>query len=32
MLSEAGWTVIRIWEHEEPAIAVDGVEEIVRSR
>ena len=31
-LAEAGWTVIRIWEHEDPTIAADRVEAIVRSR
>ena len=32
MLTEAGWTVIRIWEHEKPVDAGDRVEEIVRAR
>lgn len=32
MLAEAGWTVIRIWEHEDPITAADRVETIVRNR
>lgn len=31
-LGEAGWTVIRIWEHEPVAAAADRVEARVRSR
>ena len=31
-LSEAGWTVVRIWEHEDIATAADRVEAIVRNR
>ncbi len=31
-LARAGWHVIRIWEHEDPVIAADRVETIVRSR
>jgi len=31
-LVEAGWTVIRIWEHENVALAADRVEETVRKR
>ncbi len=30
VLQEAGWTVIRIWEHEEPARAVNRVVQCVR--
>jgi DNA mismatch endonuclease, patch repair protein len=30
-LREAGWTVLRIWEHEDPVEAADRVEAIVRS-
>nr|MDE0500877.1 very short patch repair endonuclease [bacterium] len=29
LLAEAGWTVIRIWEHEDAATAADRVETIV---
>ena len=28
-LAEAGWHVIRIWEHESPAIAADRIQEAV---
>lgn len=31
-LMAMGWTVIRIWEHEEPNIAADRVEAAVRPR
>lgn len=30
LLAEAGWTVLRIWEHEDPAAAVDRVRAVVR--
>jgi len=30
LLREAGWTVIRIWEHQNPAIAAADVERAVR--
>jgi DNA mismatch endonuclease, patch repair protein len=30
-LATAGWTVVRIWEHEEIAAAADRVEEAVRA-
>lgn len=30
MLKAAGWTVIRVWEHEEPGHAADRVERAVR--
>lgn len=30
-LSEAGWTVVRIWEHEQPAVAADRVMEELRT-
>lgn len=30
-LSAAGWTVVRIWEHEDPLDAADRVEPIVRT-
>jgi DNA mismatch endonuclease (patch repair protein) len=29
LLSDAGWTVVRIWEHEEPAGVVDRVVHVV---
>lgn len=29
-LRAAGWTVIRVWEHEDPACAADAVEAVVR--
>ncbi|MGW1447611.1 very short patch repair endonuclease [Micromonospora sp. NPDC002411] len=32
LLSEAGWSVIRIWEHEDLAEAADRVELAVRAR
>ena len=31
-LAEAGWTVVRIWEHEDPVIASERVVEAVRQR
>jgi DNA mismatch endonuclease, patch repair protein len=31
-LEAAGWTVLRIWEHEETVEAADRVEELLRSR
>ncbi|WP_308198464.1 very short patch repair endonuclease [Actinomadura terrae] len=31
-LSEAGWMVVRVWEHEDPVEAATRVREIVRSR
>jgi DNA mismatch endonuclease (patch repair protein) len=30
-LAEAGWTVIRVWEHEPPSAAADRIERIVRA-
>lgn len=29
-LTDAGWIVIRIWEHEDPAVAADLVESALR--
>jgi DNA mismatch endonuclease, patch repair protein len=29
-LSQQGWTVIRVWEHEDPVAAADRVEPLVR--
>lgn len=31
-LEAAGWTVVRIWEHEPPSAAADLIETLVRSR
>ncbi len=31
-LAEAGWTVVRIWEHEDTSTAADRVEGTVRNR
>jgi DNA mismatch endonuclease (patch repair protein) len=31
-LAEAGWTVVRVWEHEDPTKAADRVERVVRTR
>lgn len=31
-LAAAGWVVVRVWEHEEPAEAARAIEETVRSR
>ena len=31
-LAEAGWDVVRVWEHEDPQLAALHVEEIVRGR
>jgi DNA mismatch endonuclease (patch repair protein) len=30
LLTEAGWRVIRIWEHEEPEESADRIAEVVR--
>ncbi len=30
-LAEAGWTVLRFWEHEDPETVADAVEQSVRS-
>ncbi|HEY8480878.1 MAG TPA: very short patch repair endonuclease [Spirillospora sp.] len=32
LLTEAGWLVIRVWEHEDPHEAAQRIAEIVRSR
>jgi len=29
-LTQAGWTVIRVWEHEEPQVVADRIEHQVR--
>ena len=31
VLHEAGWTVIRVWEHESPAAAAGRIETVVRA-
>lgn len=31
-LEEAGWTVLRLWEHEDPAAAADVIEATIRCR
>ncbi len=30
-LTELGWRVVRIWEHESPAVAADRIEALVRA-
>lgn len=30
VLEEAGWTVMRVWEHESPVAAADRIERLVR--
>lgn len=32
LLADAGWTVVRAWEHEDPGAVADRVEAVVRSR
>jgi DNA mismatch endonuclease (patch repair protein) len=32
LLTEAGWTVIRIWEHEDPAQSAEQIEALVTAR
>ena len=29
-LSAAGWTVVRVWEHEDPNVAAERIQQIVR--
>jgi DNA mismatch endonuclease (patch repair protein) len=31
-LAEAGWAVVRVWEHESPATAADAIAALVESR
>lgn len=31
-LGQAGWTVVRVWEHEDPKLAADRVATVVRGR
>lgn len=30
LLAEAGWTVVRVWEHQDPEVAADAVEAAIR--
>jgi DNA mismatch endonuclease (patch repair protein) len=30
MLAAAGWTVVRVWEHDDPSVAADRIEELIR--
>jgi DNA mismatch endonuclease (patch repair protein) len=30
-LAEAGWTVVRVWEHEPPSAAADRIERLIRA-
>lgn len=32
ILAGAGWTVVRVWEHEDPQMAAARVDEVVRRR
>lgn len=32
MLQEAGWAVIRVWEHDDPDAAADRIEHYLRPR
>jgi DNA mismatch endonuclease (patch repair protein) len=32
LLDENGWEAVRIWEHEDPRMAADRIEEVVRQR
>lgn len=32
LLEEAGWQVVRVWEHEEPTSAADRVQRAIRQR
>ncbi|TYL50060.1 very short patch repair endonuclease [Nocardioides sp. BGMRC 2183] len=32
LLDDAGWTVVRVWEHEDPVAVADRVERLVRER
>jgi DNA mismatch endonuclease, patch repair protein len=32
LLADAGWTVVRIWEHEDLAVAVGRIEALLRER
>jgi DNA mismatch endonuclease (patch repair protein) len=32
LLAAAGWQVVRVWEHEDPAEAAERVHEAVRAR
>jgi DNA mismatch endonuclease (patch repair protein) len=30
VLTENGWTVVRVWEHEDPVVAADRIETVLR--
>src|SRR5690606_9690758 len=30
LLSDAGWVVVRVWEHEDPAEAADRIQQVVK--
>jgi DNA mismatch endonuclease (patch repair protein) len=32
VLEREGWTVLRVWEHEDPRLAADNVESLVKAR
>ena len=32
ILRDAGWTVVRVWEHDDPISVADRVERVVRNR
>jgi DNA mismatch endonuclease (patch repair protein) len=32
LLAEAGWTVVRVWEHEDPALVADRIAQVVGRR
>jgi DNA mismatch endonuclease, patch repair protein len=31
-LADAGWTVVRVWEHENPEVAASRIAELIRAR
>lgn len=31
-LHEAGWTVVRVWEHDDPTVAAARIAQLIRSR
>lgn len=32
LLKDAGWTVIRVWEHEDPEIAAAAIVRVIRGK
>ena len=32
LLAEAGWAVVRVWEHEAPFAAADRIEDVLKAR